>query len=1576
MDRSLREISISVGGFFDGLASRSILNKWMISVGCLLAAGVLSFEGHAQTTSQTFNSSTTFSVPAGVTSITVEAWGAGGAGGGNHTANSNFSGGGGGGGGYSTTTISVSSSDLPYQVNIGDGGNGVTNGKGGDGGASTFRTNSGTILLTAGGGVGGNQATAGAVGAGGAAGTGSTFNGGAGGNGANNAAGRGGGGGGSSAGSNAVGRAGGVATTTTGAAGGSVTTPSVLTGAGAGAAGGNSGAAGGSAAANTPGGGGGGAGNRTGGNNRAGGDGADGRIVITYYVPQTYYSRANNVSWNVNSSWSTISHASATNSGTYPIAGDIAIIGTGHQINTNGSQACDILTINGSGILNFSAAQTVTLSGNLTMDGTSQVTGTGNDRILNIGGTFTVAGTATNARIGGLQVNFNGAGPHSVGGALTFNSDTGVKTFAGSVANSGTWSSIGITTTGNLVFRNGISNSGTFSAGIATFNTNSQALSGSSAMSFANTVTIATGITLTDNNTNTVTMNALSFAASANSSVSMGTGATLAVTNAITFTDPATASTAQTLAVNAGTVTAGSITLADCTNNGTRTNNVTVNSGGTLTVNGNITTNGSNANENFVTLNGTGVLNIAGTFTGGTFAVSNTGAPSTMSTVRWFGDNTNFRNLTYGNLIIEIPASATNSRNKAPGANMTVQGDFTAESLHATNTVTMDPAGNDFTVGGDTYLNARGRFADATNGGTNTFQGDVNIASNGTLSLAANSAAVFQSDITNDGTASVTTTGLVSFTGSGDKTVSGSGTFTFTLASLTLNTTGAANVYYNGSGNVTISTTLNFAANGLLIVGANANIVMGSGANISNNSGTRYVQLDGTSGANSQLMRTSTTSVNTLRFLFPVGTATGGYTPVDLATSNAVTGTGPDNGSTLAVKPIYSSSITGQLKRTFRLTTANNDNTTTLTNARFYYNSSTDVAGTDNINTFTTISFLDSNVGTWATVTGTAPNTASGYFIAPGTAQNLSNGTYYYTIGGTTPSCTAGNQTDYGTNSWIGYVYDGANNFTTNYLGRITEGQNFDESFGGDYANFPLGAGCSVYTETFSVRFKMALTVTTCGVYPITIGGDDGVRLSVDGGANWEFYDLYNDHAYTEATQNIYLDAGVNNLVLEYYENATNNRVRFNMGSMNGTLVTGGRIGSDQTLCQTSIDPALLTSIFAGRDCSGNTPTYQWQYSSVADFSSAVTDISPNGTSATYDPTTQPAGTRYYRRRAIVGGITVYSNIITILAESPAGNQTTAGANTWIGYVYDGAQNFSTNYMGYLTAAQQFDYSFCGDNCVELLTGCRITTETFTVRYRMSFVPSTTAGYTFTIGADDGVRLSVDGGSTYVVSDWGDHGYQETSSSVINMTAGNTYNLVLDYYENGGGNRVKFAYTTGPLPVTWSFLDGYHSEGNNVVEWRTASEKNNSGFEVQRSLNGTAFESIGFVPGNGTTVVPQSYKFIDNSPGIGWNYYRLKQIDFDNAFDYSKVIPVYSESERKPGIYPNPASSSLFISHGGSHLVSDAYLLSAQTGVKIPLTRDEKQPSRYPLDGIPSGSYVVMFTLDGIRYTEKVIVIK
>ncbi len=106
---------------------------------------------------------------------------------------------------------------------------------------------------------------------------------------------------------------------------------------------------------------------------------------------------------------------------------------------------------------------------------------------------------------------------------------------------------------------------------------------------------------------------------------------------------------------------------------------------------------------------------------------------------------------------------------------------------------------------------------------------------------------------------------------------------------------------------------------------------------------------------------------------------------------------------------------------------------------------------------------------------------------------------------------------------------------------------------------------------------------------------------------------------------------------------------------------------------------------------------------------------------------------------------------------------------------------------------------------------------------------------------------------------------------------------------------------------------------NAVVElnWTTATELNNQGFEIFRSAqNDNNWQKIGFVPGFGTTTEPKNYSYFDQSVKSGTYYYRLKQIDFDGSFTYSGVVetevslPTEFSLEQN---YPNPFNPSTTI---------------------------------------------------------------
>ena len=108
------------------------------------------------------------------------------------------------------------------------------------------------------------------------------------------------------------------------------------------------------------------------------------------------------------------------------------------------------------------------------------------------------------------------------------------------------------------------------------------------------------------------------------------------------------------------------------------------------------------------------------------------------------------------------------------------------------------------------------------------------------------------------------------------------------------------------------------------------------------------------------------------------------------------------------------------------------------------------------------------------------------------------------------------------------------------------------------------------------------------------------------------------------------------------------------------------------------------------------------------------------------------------------------------------------------------------------------------------------------------------------------------------------------------------------------------------------------AERNSVsLNWQTATETNNSGFEIERKQVGSPQSSVGnqdwnqiaFVPGFGTTTEPKSYSFIDENLSAGKYQYRLKQIDFDGTFEYSITVEVEITSPTEFSLgqnYPNP----------------------------------------------------------------------
>jgi hypothetical protein len=134
----------------------------------------------------------------------------------------------------------------------------------------------------------------------------------------------------------------------------------------------------------------------------------------------------------------------------------------------------------------------------------------------------------------------------------------------------------------------------------------------------------------------------------------------------------------------------------------------------------------------------------------------------------------------------------------------------------------------------------------------------------------------------------------------------------------------------------------------------------------------------------------------------------------------------------------------------------------------------------------------------------------------------------------------------------------------------------------------------------------------------------------------------------------------------------------------------------------------------------------------------------------------------------------------------------------------------------------------------------------------------------------------------------------------------------------GGGFFRASGVTFTLLPVTFSNISLDVNNQVARVKWSTSHENNNNHFVVERSFDGENFEEIGTVNGIGHSYTTQHYQFLDVSVTSKIVFYRIKQVDLDGSFEYSRIVrgqinQLIPKDMLK--IYPNPTSNEFFISN-------------------------------------------------------------
>ena len=203
----------------------------------------------------------------------------------------------------------------------------------------------------------------------------------------------------------------------------------------------------------------------------------------------------------------------------------------------------------------------------------------------------------------------------------------------------------------------------------------------------------------------------------------------------------------------------------------------------------------------------------------------------------------------------------------------------------------------------------------------------------------------------------------------------------------------------------------------------------------------------------------------------------------------------------------------------------------------------------------------------------------------------------------------------------------------------------------------------------------------------------------------------------------------------------------------------------------------------------------------------------------------------------------------------------------------------------------------------------------------------------------------------------------------------------------GSFGEFVLASNSNPLPVELTSFEAQVNGEKIRLMWRTASETNNAGFDIQRQRSGaTGWAKIGFVTGHGTTAEPQTYSFVDGSVPYeaGRLAYRLKQVDTNGTVTYSEEVEVLSDTPDQlalRGNFPNPFSVSTTIRYevpiDGVIRLTVYDMLGRRVRTLI---NEEQEAGRkevvFNASGLSSGVYLLQLEANGNARTRKVLIVR
>ena len=179
-----------------------------------------------------------------------------------------------------------------------------------------------------------------------------------------------------------------------------------------------------------------------------------------------------------------------------------------------------------------------------------------------------------------------------------------------------------------------------------------------------------------------------------------------------------------------------------------------------------------------------------------------------------------------------------------------------------------------------------------------------------------------------------------------------------------------------------------------------------------------------------------------------------------------------------------------------------------------------------------------------------------------------------------------------------------------------------------------------------------------------------------------------------------------------------------------------------------------------------------------------------------------------------------------------------------------------------------------------------------------------------------------------------------------------------------------------PLPVEIINFDAKCQNETPKLSWTTASEINNDYFTIERSSDAINFEAIATVNGNGNISTQLNYSWTDNNALNGTVYYRLKQTDFNGAFEYHGIRTVTCEKATEISIYPNPFESSFTVQLSENTSYPITVEVIDYLGRKVHSEIIENNATEIELNELPTGTYFVKVVNETTQTVERMVKMK